>query len=30
MTYVKVDPAFDEIRSDPHFQQLLQRLTLPQ
>jgi serine/threonine protein kinase/tetratricopeptide (TPR) repeat protein len=30
LTYVKVDPAFDEIRSDPHFQQLLQRLALPQ
>jgi serine/threonine protein kinase/Tfp pilus assembly protein PilF len=30
LTYVKVDPAFDEIRSDAHFQQLLQRLTLPQ
>jgi hypothetical protein len=26
---VKVDPAFDEIRSDPHFQQLLERLALP-
>ena len=30
LTYVKVDPAFDEIRSDPHFQQLLERLALPQ
>jgi len=30
LTYLKVDPAFDEIRSDAHFQQLLQRLTLPQ
>jgi serine/threonine protein kinase/tetratricopeptide (TPR) repeat protein len=30
LTYVKVDPAFDEIRSDPRFQQLLQRLALPQ
>jgi eukaryotic-like serine/threonine-protein kinase len=30
LTYVKVDTAFDEIRSDPHFQQLLQRLALPQ
>ena len=29
LTYVKVDPAFDEIRSDPHFQQLLERLALP-
>jgi hypothetical protein len=30
LTYVKVDPAFDGIRSDPHFQQLLQRLAMPQ
>ncbi len=30
LTYVKVEPAFDAIRSDPHFQQLLRRLALPQ
>jgi tetratricopeptide (TPR) repeat protein len=26
LTYVKVDPAFDDSSSDPRFQQLLQRL----
>jgi hypothetical protein len=25
LTYIKVDPAFDEIRADPRFQQLLQQ-----
>jgi tetratricopeptide (TPR) repeat protein len=30
LTYVKVEPAFDAIRSDPRFQQLLQRLAMPQ
>ena len=30
LTYLKVEPAFDEIRSDPRFQQLLQRLAMPQ
>jgi serine/threonine protein kinase/TolB-like protein/Tfp pilus assembly protein PilF len=30
LTYVKVEPAFDEIRSDPRFQKLVQRLALPQ
>jgi hypothetical protein len=30
LTYMKVEPAFDAIRSDAHFQQLLQRLALPQ
>jgi serine/threonine protein kinase/Tfp pilus assembly protein PilF len=30
LTYLKVEPAFDQIRSDPRFQQLLQRLALPQ
>ena len=30
LTFVKVEPAFDEIRSAPRFQQLLQRLGLPQ
>jgi eukaryotic-like serine/threonine-protein kinase len=30
LTYVKVEPAFDDIRSDPHFQKLLQRLALPE
>src|SRR2546425_1829657 len=29
-TYIKIEPAFDEIRSDPRFQQLLQRLAMPQ
>jgi TolB-like protein/Tfp pilus assembly protein PilF len=29
LTYLKVEPAFDQIRSDPRFQQLLQRLALP-
>jgi serine/threonine protein kinase/Tfp pilus assembly protein PilF len=30
LTYMKVEPAFDEIRSDPRFQQLQQRLAMPQ
>jgi eukaryotic-like serine/threonine-protein kinase len=30
LTYVKVEPAFDEIRSEPQFQQLVQRLGIPQ
>jgi serine/threonine protein kinase/tetratricopeptide (TPR) repeat protein len=30
LTYVKVEPAFDDMRSDPTFQQLLQRLGMPQ
>jgi hypothetical protein len=30
LTYLKVEPAFDEIRSDPRFQQWLQRLGMPQ
>jgi TolB-like protein/Tfp pilus assembly protein PilF/predicted Ser/Thr protein kinase len=29
LTYMKVEPAFNEIRSDPRFQQLLQRLAMP-
>ena len=29
LTYMKAEPAFDEIRSDPRFQQLLQRLAMP-
>jgi TolB-like protein/Tfp pilus assembly protein PilF/predicted Ser/Thr protein kinase len=29
LTYLKVEPAFDEIRSDPRTQQLLQRLAIP-
>jgi serine/threonine protein kinase/Tfp pilus assembly protein PilF len=28
LTYLKVDPAFDEVNSDPRFQQLLQRLSV--
>jgi tetratricopeptide (TPR) repeat protein len=30
LTYIKVEPAFDDMRSDPKFQQLLQRLGMPQ
>jgi serine/threonine protein kinase/tetratricopeptide (TPR) repeat protein len=30
LTYVKVEPAFDDMRSDPKFQELLQRLGMPQ
>jgi TolB-like protein/Tfp pilus assembly protein PilF len=30
LTYMKVEPAFDEIRSDPRFQKLQQRLAMPQ
>jgi tetratricopeptide (TPR) repeat protein len=30
LTYLKVEPAFDGIRSDPQFQRLLQRLAMPQ
>jgi eukaryotic-like serine/threonine-protein kinase len=30
LTYMKVEPAFDEVRSDPRFQQLLQRVAIPQ
>jgi serine/threonine protein kinase/tetratricopeptide (TPR) repeat protein len=29
LTYMKVEPAFDEIRSDPRFQQLQKRLAMP-
>jgi len=29
-TYIKIEPAFDEIRSDSRFQQLQQRLAMPQ
>ena len=29
VTYMKVEPAFDEIRSDARFQQLLHRLAMP-
>src|SRR5439155_14260031 len=30
LTYMKIEPAFDEIRSQPRFQQLLHRLAFPQ
>jgi tetratricopeptide (TPR) repeat protein len=30
LTYVKVEPAFDQLRTDPQFQQLVQRLGMPQ
>jgi tetratricopeptide (TPR) repeat protein len=30
LTYLKVEPAFDDIRSDPRFHQLLQRLGMPE
>ena len=30
LTYVKVEPAFDSVRSDPQFQQIVQRLGMPQ
>jgi eukaryotic-like serine/threonine-protein kinase len=30
LTYVKVEPAFDEVRSDPRFQRIVQQLNMPQ
>jgi regulator of sirC expression with transglutaminase-like and TPR domain len=30
LTYVRVEPAFDEIRSDPRFQKVMQQLNMPQ
>jgi tetratricopeptide (TPR) repeat protein len=30
LTHMKVEPAFDSIRSDPRFQELLRRLAIPQ
>ena len=30
LTYVKVEPAFDDFRSDPRFQKIVQQLALPQ
>lgn len=29
LTYVKVEPAFDDLRSDPRFQKIVQQLALP-
>ena len=29
LTYVKVEPAFDDFRSDPRFQKIVQQLALP-
>jgi hypothetical protein len=29
LTYLKVDPAFDEMAADPRFQAILQRLSFP-
>ena len=30
LTYVRVEPAFDQMRSDPQFQHIAQRLGMPQ
>ncbi|PYV97699.1 MAG: hypothetical protein DMG86_17915 [Acidobacteria bacterium] len=30
LTYIKIEPAFDQVRSDPQFQNILQRVGLPQ
>ena len=30
LTYLKIDPAFDDLRSDPKFQDLLLKLAMPQ
>ncbi|MGH9544391.1 MAG: tetratricopeptide repeat protein, partial [Terriglobales bacterium] len=30
LTYVKVEPAFDDVRSDPRFQRIVQQLAMPQ
>jgi len=30
LTYIRIDPAFDPIRPDPRFQQLVQRLRMPE
>ena len=29
LTYVKVEPAFDDVRSDPRFQKIVQQLAMP-
>jgi len=30
LTYIRVEPAFDQMRSDAQFQQIAQRLGMPQ
>ena len=30
LTYVKVEPAFDDLRADPRFKRVVQQLNMPQ